>query len=95
MNSNEKPVLAATRTRAKDFQQPHDTHSSDYFQCPRCRLTGNQDVFSELDWPQKLLETITRNPGLGVSSDLSSMSYQDARYLYNWLLRKGVKNGRD
>jgi hypothetical protein len=94
MNTNEKPVLAATRTRAKDFQQPNDTPSHDYFQCPRCRLTGNPDVFSDLDWPERLHEAIARQPGIGVSNDLTSMTYQEARYLYNWVIRQGGDHGQ-
>jgi len=95
MNTNEKPVLAATRTRAKDFQQLHDNHSPDYFQCPRCRLTGNPDVFSDLDWPERLLEAIARHPGLGIGNDLACMNYQEARYLYNWVIRQGGHYGQE
>ncbi|MEL0098939.1 MAG: hypothetical protein VW907_05245 [Opitutae bacterium] len=94
MNRNKKPVLAATNTRAVYIRQSHDTRPRNYFQCPRCRLTGNPDVFSDLDWPERLLEAITRNPGLGIEGDLSSMNYQEARSLYNWIIRQRGEHGQ-
>jgi hypothetical protein len=93
MNTNEKPVLAATRTRAKDFQRTYDNYSPDYFQCPRSSLTGNSDVFSDLDWPDRLLEAIARHPRLGIGNDLTCMIYQEARYLFNWIIRNGYSYG--
>ena len=94
MNTNEKPVLAVTRTRAKDFQLPNDTLSPDYFQCPRCRLTGHPDVFSDLDWPERLLEAIARHPELGIGNDLTCLNYQEARYLYNRVIRQSDSYGK-
>ena len=87
MSKKEKPVLAATSTRAYEYQQSNDTPPADHFQCPRCKLSGNADLF-ELGWPERLHELIARYPGMGIRGDLSSMSYQDARYLFNWLSRK-------
>ncbi|MBI4006148.1 MAG: hypothetical protein HY356_05730 [Gammaproteobacteria bacterium] len=88
MKGNEKPVQAGTMTRAINTQQVNDTPASDPFQCPRCQLSGNVDLFAP-GWPDQLHELIARYPGLGISDDLSGMNYQDARYLYNWLARHG------
>jgi len=86
MNINEKPVLAATSARANEKLHSHDTPVLDNFQCPCCKLSGSADLF-ELGWPEQLHELIARNPGLGISG---RMSFQDARFLCNWLIRRGA-----
>ncbi|OGT76836.1 MAG: hypothetical protein A2W76_05295 [Gammaproteobacteria bacterium RIFCSPLOWO2_12_47_11] len=88
MNRKEKPVQATTRTRAIKTKQSYHTPAPDQFQCPRCQLSGNTDLFTP-GWPDQLHELIARHPGLGISGDLSGMNYQDARLLYNWLVRYG------
>jgi len=88
MRRKRKPVPAATRTRAINTRQDHHTPAPDHFQCPQCKLSGNADLFQP-GWPERLHEQIARHPGLGIPPDLSTMNYQNARYLYNWLSRHG------
>jgi len=82
MKAKRKPVPAGTRTWAINRKQIYHT-----LQCPRCKLSGNADLFTP-GWTDQLHELIARYPGLGISGDLSGMNYQDARYLYNWLTRQ-------
>jgi len=89
MRRKRKPVQADSKTRVSKLHQAHDTPAPDQFQCPRCKLSGNADLFQP-GWPERTRELIANTPGLRVvSSDFSDMSYQDARYLYNWLSRHG------
>ena len=88
MRRKKKPVQADSKTRVSKLHQTHDTPAPDQFQCPRCKLSGNAELFQP-GWPERLHEQIAHHPGLGITCDLSSMNYQDARYLYNWLSRHG------
>ena len=88
MRRKRKPVQAGSNTRAVNLRQKHHNPIHDPFQCPRCQLSGNTDLFTP-GWPDQLHELIARHPGLGISGDLSGMNYQDARLLYNWLVRYG------
>jgi hypothetical protein len=86
MTRKEKPVLAGTKTRAIKTRQVNVTPSSEVFQCPCCKLSGRADLFVP-GWPDQLFELLARNPGLGISGHCLNMDYQEARYLYNRLLR--------
>jgi len=88
MRRKRKPVQAGTRTRAINTKQAHYTSASYQFQCPRCKLDGNADLFQP-GWPERLRELIANTPGLRVvSSVLSDMGYQEAHCLFNWLVRR-------
>jgi len=86
MSRKEKPVLAATNTRAINTRKTNVTPTSEVFQCPCCKLSGRTDLFVP-GWPDQLFELLAHNQGLDISGYCLNMDYQEARYLYNRLLR--------
>ena len=88
MSTKEKPLSAPpiTGVSQKDKTlQSDDNQTDDNFQCPRCKLSGNSDLF-EPGWPDELHGLIAKHPELGINDSLP-VDHQDARYLLNRLRR--------
>jgi len=90
MSRKEKPVQACGKTRVSKLHLAHDTPPPDHFQCPRCKLAGNADLF-QLGWPERLHELIARISGMGFDADLHSMNWQELLGLYKGLCKHGCK----
>ncbi len=62
-----------------------ENQSDDNFQYPRCKLSGNSDLF-EPGWADELHGLIAKHSELG-TKDSPPVDYQDARFLLNRLRR--------
>ena len=50
------------------------TPTLDQFQCPRCQLSGDLNLF-EPGWPDELHMLIAKHPELGIKDDPAAMSH--------------------
>lgn len=90
MNRKRKPALAGTKTRAlSKLQKSDNTPLALLLKCPECQFEGEYKLFAVNDWLARLPELIARNPELGIPEKLSSMTMDDAYYLYCWLVNHG------
>lgn len=88
MTNKEKPVMAATNTRASQYKQlqSNSTPACGNIQCPNCGFTGLPKLF-ETDWPNKLLILTTKYSANGAVYDLADMTIEERYGLYLHLSR--------
>ena len=88
MTDKEKPVMAATKTRASQYEQlqSNSTAACGNIQCPNCGFTGSPNLF-ENGWPDKLLILAAKYSATGAVYDLADMTIEERHGLYLHLSR--------